>query len=135
MAKQQREKSTRAQWAKLVRWWKQSGLTAAEFAAREDLVAATLAWWRWKLAKRDGRASARRQTQSVSLVPMHIMSSPSAAAAEATTTPIEISCGRCLVRVSAGFDRATLIATPLLPLPTLQRTVGGAVIVNPTCTP
>lgn len=32
-----------------MREWKASGLTTAEFAAREGLKARTLTWWAWKL--------------------------------------------------------------------------------------
>lgn len=38
-------RATRATWAKRVREWKRSGLTAATYAERKALKPATLLWW------------------------------------------------------------------------------------------
>lgn len=46
MAKQQ----TRQEWAKRIERWKDSGLTAAEFAAETGISAKSLSWWRWNLS-------------------------------------------------------------------------------------
>jgi len=39
------------QWAKLVRAWKRSGLTAREFSSSHQLNASSLIWWRWRLGR------------------------------------------------------------------------------------
>jgi transposase-like protein len=43
--------SAREIWAKRVRQWIDSGLTAAEFAARHGVNARTLTYWKWRLGK------------------------------------------------------------------------------------
>jgi hypothetical protein len=42
-------KSTREEWAKRVRRWKQSGLAAREFEAWTGINARTLSYWKWRL--------------------------------------------------------------------------------------
>ena len=58
-------RATRDEWKRRVARWRDSGLTAKEFAAREGLKAATLSFWRWKLGASPGRASggAKRATR------------------------------------------------------------------------
>jgi hypothetical protein len=43
--------SAREIWARRVRQWIDSDLTAAEFAARHGVNARTLAYWKWRLGK------------------------------------------------------------------------------------
>jgi hypothetical protein len=68
-----RGRSTRVEWLERVRRWKASGLPAEAFAAREGTSAATLSWWRWRLA-RDGerigqaRGAARGEIPRTSFV-------------------------------------------------------------------
>src|SRR6476620_7222153 len=40
-----RERRTRAEWQKIVRRWRASGVSAASFAARHGLSPHTLQWW------------------------------------------------------------------------------------------
>lgn len=40
---------SRAEWAEVVRRWRSSGLSRAEFAARLGVEPATLTWWSWRL--------------------------------------------------------------------------------------
>ena len=42
-------RASRADWAKRVERWKDSGLTAKEFAAETGLNASTLSYWKWRL--------------------------------------------------------------------------------------
>jgi transposase len=44
----------RARWTERVEQWKQSGLTAREYAAQAGLNAGTLCYWKWRLS-RDAR--------------------------------------------------------------------------------
>lgn len=46
-----RTKRTRKQWSGLVRAWRKSSLTAAEFGAREGIDPGQLRWWAWRIAK------------------------------------------------------------------------------------
>jgi hypothetical protein len=56
-----RGRSTRMEWLERVRRWKASGLTAEAFAAREGTSAATLSWWRWRLAREGERIGKARR--------------------------------------------------------------------------
>src|SRR5882724_11292302 len=52
-------RESRATWARRVRRWTRSGLTAERFARREGVNAGTLSFWRWKL--RHGTPGGREQ--------------------------------------------------------------------------
>jgi hypothetical protein len=56
-------RTSREAWAKRVERWKDSGLTAAEFAAETGLKAHSLSWWKWRLsgAGTKGAQGARRR--------------------------------------------------------------------------
>ena len=41
--------TSRETWAKRVERWKESGLTAAEFAAETGISRNSLSWWKWRL--------------------------------------------------------------------------------------
>ena len=72
-------RAPRHEWAKRVERWKQSGLTAAAFAAREGLNAGTLFWWSSRL----GRSVAAPPVVEV-VVPSMAEASGSTLAAEVT---------------------------------------------------
>lgn len=94
--------ATRAEWARRVKRWKSSGLSAAAFAEREGLVLKSLQWWRWKLGSTPAAAAPEPR-----FVPVRVVDS--AARPGATDAAIEIALpnGR-VVRVSPGFDPAAL---------------------------
>jgi transposase len=95
--------ATRAQWSTRVNKWKRSGLDMAEFARREGIEAKQLGWWRWKLGSTQVAESA--SAPEPRFLPVHVMASQSPPAA----APIEIVLRNgCVVRVSPGFDAATL---------------------------
>lgn len=108
------------QWAKRVERWKDSGLTAKEFAAEAGLNASTLTYWRWKLAAavRSGDEPARgngqpAENRGVRTRKKSVRVSPKLVelpiATLAPTVPmLEVVLGDVRVRVSAGFDEATL---------------------------
>lgn len=53
--------STRELWAKRVERWKDSGLTAKQFASEVGINAHSLSWWKWRLRSGSkGRPAARR---------------------------------------------------------------------------
>ena len=100
--------SRRAQWAERVRQWRQSGLTAREFAERAGLNVGTLSHWAWRLGRTrrsDGRSARRRSggdglatTSWVEVV---------AGAIEDRRFELDLGDGRRL-RIAAQFDRASL---------------------------
>lgn len=115
-----------AQWAKRVKRWQDSGLTAKEFAAKIGCNASTLSGWKWRLgtgAKDRGKLGKRRKKQADKLestakrpstkgraravepafveVPMMVSGSP-----EALELVLD---GHVRVRVPSGFDEATLM--------------------------
>jgi transposase len=119
------ERSSATEWAKRVERWKDSGLTAKEFAAQAGLKASMLSYWQWKLRALDGGgcgpskqtakpASGRRSvsggTTRVGAIakPMQFVELP--AAVVASSTPwLELVLGDSTrVRVPVGFDEVTL---------------------------
>jgi len=101
MARERREV-----WAKRVERWKESGLTAAEFAAEMGLNPRTLAHWKWYLGRE--RASRPQPTppKFVEVVtPTAIATDPAAD----KTEPLELVLRDGLVvRVPPRFDQAAL---------------------------
>lgn len=104
--------SSAQQRAKWVERWKDSGLTAQEFAAEAGLKASALYYWSAQLSaaarKRavDAEGSAAHAVRAPATMP-RIVELP--VAAVATTPPmLEVHVGDARVRVPSGFDEATL---------------------------
>jgi transposase len=108
-------KATRAEWAKRVERWRDSGLTAKEFAAEIDVTPSSLTFWKWKLrqlqtdttnrgaaVKLEKRTASESPSQFVRLVPMQ--------APSAQTSALELMLGDGIVlRVPKDFDEPTLV--------------------------
>lgn len=58
------EPTVREQWSKRVERWKDSGLSAKEFAAETGINAHSLSWWRWQLSKGDTAPKEPRRRRS-----------------------------------------------------------------------
>src|SRR6202035_3573711 len=58
------EPGTREKWAKRVERWKETGLSAKEFAAETGFNARSLTWWRWHLSNGDAAPKRRRHRRS-----------------------------------------------------------------------
>lgn len=59
-AREGRPRASRAEWAKRVERWQESGLSAEQFASELGIRARTLTYWKWLLGKEaQGRASVR----------------------------------------------------------------------------
>jgi len=103
-------RESREIWAKRVERWRDSGLTAKEFAAETGIQPGRLAYWKWRLSdkvvRRECAAALPTATSFVEVVaPAPIASGPISEQAE----PLEIVlCDGILVRVPARFDMATL---------------------------
>ena len=110
-------KASREDWAKRVERWKDSGLTAKEFAAETGLNASTLSYWKWRLGaeQRDDDSKRKPKTRPARCdrpkrgpkTPTFVEVTAQAPVAE----PLELVMpGELRVRVPVGFDEATLAA-------------------------
>ena len=98
-------RTSRAEWAKRVERWRDSGLTAKEFAAEAGVNASTLAYWSWRLrasrSKRPTSRSSPSRSRFVELTPSLV---PSTAPAM-----LELVLGESIrIRIPSGFDEETL---------------------------
>ncbi len=60
------ERVSRETWSKRVERWKDSGLTAAEYAAEAGINAHSLSWWKWRLGSNGATPKLRiRSTKRV----------------------------------------------------------------------
>ena len=94
----------------MVKRWRRSGSSTAEFAAAEGIKASTLSWWAWKLRLSERQPPEPRRSrgadlQALRLVPVQVVTPAPVAAAE---TAIEIATGSRIVRIRRGFDREVL---------------------------
>lgn len=104
-------RATREIWTKRVERWKDSGLSAPQFAAELGVNPRTLMFWKWQLdreargAVSPKRASGpKRRSTRVNFVEV---AAPTVAPTQETR--IEIAIGdRAVIRVPIGFDEATL---------------------------
>jgi transposase len=118
------ERASATEWAKRVERWKDSGLTAKEFAAQTGLKASMLSYWQWKLRALDRAgldrskqtakpAGGRRRVSGATRVaavaePMQFVELPPAVVASSTPW-LELVLGSSTrVRVPVGFDEMTL---------------------------
>lgn len=108
--------ATREKWAKRVERWRDSGLSAKEFAAKTGLNARSLVWWRWEFSKSDAAPKQRRRRRSREAAAVAITKSP----AQPTIKFVELMApvsrdglelilsSTVRVCVRPGFDAATL---------------------------
>lgn len=112
-------RASRTEWEKRVQRWKDSGLSAKEYAAETGLNATTLANWHWKLSQPAAAATVdvvepaskgrMAQVPAQALSPARFVELR-APASDVEAAPLEIVMnGGVRVRVPAGFDEATLI--------------------------
>ncbi|HEV3094606.1 MAG TPA: hypothetical protein VGY30_08855 [Solirubrobacteraceae bacterium] len=99
------KRASREEWQKRVERWKDSGLTAKEFAAETGVNVGTLQCWKYKLT-RLGSERRRRPSAPASIVSSIVEVRPAAEAAE-DRYEIELGNGRRL-RVPAVFDAGAL---------------------------
>lgn len=107
------ERVTRETWAKRVERWKDSGLTAGEYAAETGIKAHSLSWWRWRLGTGSEKVVAERRPVRKSRV-VAAKPSPALTFVEVTAPrpaePFEVVLASGVrVRVPPSFDAATLI--------------------------
>lgn len=99
-------RTSRAEWAKRVQRWRDSGLTAKEFAAETGVNASTLAYWSWRLGSQRVRQIPAARSSASSARFVELSASPLAASAPAM---LELLLGESIrIRVPSGFDEETL---------------------------
>jgi hypothetical protein len=99
------KRASREEWRKRIDRWKDSGLTAKEFAAETGINAGTLQCWKYKL-KRKGPARRRRGSAAPSILSSIVELRPATGATE-SRFEIELGNGRRL-RVPAAYDGSAL---------------------------
>jgi len=113
-------RTARLEWAKRVERWKDSGLSAREFAEQMGLKASTLTYWSWKLKSESTNAGSavdsargsepgrRRRRRRGKAAPRFVELAAGAIATPAMALELVLSRGISL-RVPTDFDEATLI--------------------------
>jgi hypothetical protein len=108
-------RADRATWAKRVERWKDSGLSAAEFASELEINAHSLSWWKWQLGKQDAappaatrerRAIRRGKRRKPARQRLKFVELPSVPAPGEPLEVVLVSGVR--VRVPTQFDAAAL---------------------------
>ena len=110
------DRATRETWTARVERWKDSGLSAAEFAEEIGVNPYTLKWWKWHLGATTSpttsrRALVRRSSASMAkakpvISPLTFVEMTAAIASE----PLEVVLPSTVrVRVPRGFDTTTLV--------------------------
>lgn len=97
-------RETREAWARRIRRWEQTGLSCAEFAAKEGVKEKTLSFWRWKLG-RSSLPKAKRRVRPRKQAPVGFVEVV-ADAKTGSTAPMEVVVERQRVRISCGSDAA-----------------------------
>lgn len=101
------ERTSRETWAKRVERWKDSGLTAEEFATETGINAHSLGWWKWRLGsegkKQSPRAHARTRRRREG--PLTFVEMPAAAVSSGFEIVLRSS---VTVRVPPAFEREAL---------------------------
>jgi transposase len=108
--------ATREKWAKRVERWKDSGLSAKEFAAETGINARSLVWWRWEFSKGDTAPKQRRRRRSPEAAAVAITKPPARSPmkfvelmAPVSRDSLEVILPSTMrICVRPGFDAATL---------------------------
>ncbi len=108
------DRESRETWAKRVERWRDSGLTAAEYAAEIGVKSHTLSWWKWRLSSGGAkRVVARRRPRRTPNAPMKTAAVSPLTFVEMTPSErpeaLEVVLPTSIrVRVPRDFDPATL---------------------------
>lgn len=114
-------RTNRAEWAKRVERWKDSGLSAKEFAAETGVKASSLSYWKWKLGLGGGGRGEQTVagSRAIESKPRTIRKPSRGAAGFVEVAPGTVTTtssmlelvlsGGARVRVPKGFDEETLM--------------------------
>lgn len=97
-----RPRRSRQWWAKTVRAWSRSGLSAGEFAEEYDLSEHSLRWWKWKLGQESEFVEEEEATSALEFVEVE---APGAWVGPGLEL---VSPGGWTVRVPSGFEATDL---------------------------
>lgn len=112
-------RTSRAEWAKRVERWKDSGLSAKEYAAEIGVKPTTLSYWSWKLrsgtaavgsrgtGKPARRGAGRGRVVAESATARFVELGPPQSVIAPPALDLVLRSG-VVVRIAAGFDEATL---------------------------
>jgi len=103
------KRASRDEWRTRVERWKDSGLTAKEFAAETGINAGTLQFWSYKLRKAAPSSTVRRTRRTPAPMVSSLVEVRPVAATEDLRFEIEFGNGRRL-RVPTVFDSTALKA-------------------------
>lgn len=106
------DRESRETWAKRVERWKDSGLTAKEYATELGINVRSLVWWRWRLSSaaqipkpQARRRRATREPTPTGATSLTFVEMPAAVVAE----PLEVVLPSSVrIRVPAAFDPSAL---------------------------
>ena len=105
-------KASRAEWAKRVARWQDSGLTAKEFAAELAVSPNSLTFWKWKLRRElmeSDAASSNIKPVVKAAEPKFLQLVAAHDDTAGAAVPLEVVIGGdIVVRVPQGFDEQTL---------------------------
>lgn len=116
-------RASREVWTKRVQRWRESDLTAKEYASEIGVKASTLTYWSWKLRaeqkevgsaskpapkKRGGRRRSRGRAQSSEMPPLTLVELAPPPSASAAPASLEVVVSDLVIRVPVGFDEETL---------------------------
>ena len=107
------EKATREIWEKRVERWADSGLTANDYASELGISAASLKWWKWRLAaEADGRTLAkksgrRRVRRRASVTPMSFVEIPTPVTSPRASIEVVLP-SRVRIRLRGDVETSTL---------------------------
>jgi hypothetical protein len=101
------ERADRETWAKRVERWKDSGLSAKEFAVELGVSPKSLAWWKWQLTKEDAptRRRVRRARTKAAISPLTFVEMSASPTRE--SLEVVLASG-ARIRVPVDFDPAAL---------------------------
>jgi hypothetical protein len=100
-------KTSREEWQKRVERWRDSGLSAEQFADELGINAGTLKFWGYKLGKEKRAVMARRPTEGAKAAPAPSFVEVRAQPSVASAFEVELGNGRRL-RVPTTFDASVL---------------------------
>jgi hypothetical protein len=99
-------RTSRDEWRKRIERWRESGLTAEQYAAELGINAGTLKFWKYKLGRPERTTVGRRQSKAPS-APLPLVEVRPAVVATASGFELELSGGRRL-RIPASFEAEAL---------------------------
>lgn len=103
-----RSRTSRAEWQKRVERWKDSGLSAEQFASELGLNVGTLRYWKYVLGKRGGGETAQGAASSKPSVFVEVAPTAVSVVPSAPASVFELEIGNRRLRIPAAFESEAL---------------------------